>query len=460
MKKKMLSSSNEHLLPLFAASLLVNMMAAPVWADDSPSLLLTPDSEVWTQPESPVLLYRPEVEGKMDLASESSQPLDASSSDAPEIFYPTNGQSPYGSCWMGLVIDSNDNVYPVNSNGVYKILPDGTLVNGVGDQNLYATGSGSYYAALDEAGGYFYTASYRDVRRSPFSEGSTFSSLIPGLNGGESITLGQGPLAGSLFAAEYRANRVSRITLSPLGLSTFATGASYFNQPYPIASAPDGSLYVASIGSNPTMLTKITPAGVPSTFATGNDYLGNRAVVVDHAGNVYWSAKKGINKYDADGRFLETLPGPPDKASYENPMGAAFDSKGNLYIVDNYNCKGIYKYKLSIQVTIDVKPDSFPNSVNPKSKGVIPVAVLTTDDFDATTIDPLSVKFGPNEAGEVHDVGHEEDVDGDGDTDLILHFSTQTTGIACGDTSVTLTGETFDGQTIQGTDSIQTVGCH
>jgi hypothetical protein len=44
--------------------------------------------------------------------------------------------------------------------------------------------------------------------------------------------------------------------------------------------------------------------------------------------------------------------------------------------------------------------------------------------------------------------------------DLMLHFRTQDTGIACADESATLTGETLEGLPIQGTDSIRTVGCH
>lgn len=110
-------------------------------------------------------------------------------------------------------------------------------------------------------------------------------------------------------------------------------------------------------------------------------------------------------------------------------------------------------------VDIDIKPGSDPNSINPKSEGVIPIAILTTDTFDATTVDPLSVEFGPNGTTEAHAKGHIEDVDMDGDLDLVLHFKTQKTGIQCGDTEALLAGETFDSQPIEGSDSINTVGC-
>ena len=110
-------------------------------------------------------------------------------------------------------------------------------------------------------------------------------------------------------------------------------------------------------------------------------------------------------------------------------------------------------------VQIDIKPGSFPNSINPRSRGKIPVAILTTDSFDATTASPNTVRFGPTgtEAAPVHSAL--ADVDGDGDIDLILHFKTQATGIKCGDVSALLTGETFGGQAIEGSDSIRTVGC-
>jgi hypothetical protein len=110
-----------------------------------------------------------------------------------------------------------------------------------------------------------------------------------------------------------------------------------------------------------------------------------------------------------------------------------------------------------IPVGIDIKPRSFPNSINPRSNGRIPVAILATDTFDPSTVDANTIVFGPK--GARPEQATREDVDGDGDIDVILHFSTQATGIQCGDTSATLRGEALDG-VIEGSDSIITVGCH
>ncbi|UCH26642.1 MAG: family 16 glycosylhydrolase, partial [Trueperaceae bacterium] len=85
--------------------------------------------------------------------------------------------------------------------------------------------------------------------------------------------------------------------------------------------------------------------------------------------------------------------------------------------------------------------------------GVIPVALLKTDSFDATSVDHTSVRFGT--AFEAHGdrkTGvarrHEEDFEGDGDTDLIFHFRARETGYDCDTVQPILTGETFGGQPI------------
>ncbi len=112
----------------------------------------------------------------------------------------------------------------------------------------------------------------------------------------------------------------------------------------------------------------------------------------------------------------------------------------------------------TIEVDIDIKPDSFPNSINTKSKGNIPVAVLGSASFDVNDIDRSTLAFGPGGATPVHnDLGHLEDVNNDGFTDLVSHYATQDTGLAVGDTEACVTGTTTGGQAFEGCDSVNIV---
>lgn len=109
----------------------------------------------------------------------------------------------------------------------------------------------------------------------------------------------------------------------------------------------------------------------------------------------------------------------------------------------------------NIEVEIDIKPGGNPNSINPDSESVIPVAILTTDEFDAYYVDADTVRFGP--LGAWAELWALEDVDSDGDEDMILHFRIQNTGLIAGDTEAELVGKTLDGMEIHGTDSVRTV---
>ena len=101
----------------------------------------------------------------------------------------------------------------------------------------------------------------------------------------------------------------------------------------------------------------------------------------------------------------------------------------------------IASHPLPLGVAIDIKPGGSPNSINPRSNGNIPVAVLTTLSFDASTVDPSTVRFGPfgAQTGE----STLQDVDGDGRLDLVLNYHTDVTGIACGQSIAIVTGQTF-----------------
>lgn len=110
-------------------------------------------------------------------------------------------------------------------------------------------------------------------------------------------------------------------------------------------------------------------------------------------------------------------------------------------------------YSPVIEVEIDIKPGSDSNSINLSSKGVIPVAVLTTDDFDAKDVDPNTVSF----AGASPVRWTMEDVDGDGDFDMLFHFKTQELVLDEDSTEATLTGVNLDGIPIEGTNTVKIV---
>jgi hypothetical protein len=111
-----------------------------------------------------------------------------------------------------------------------------------------------------------------------------------------------------------------------------------------------------------------------------------------------------------------------------------------------------------IPVDIDIKPGSDPNPINPGSNGLIPVAIFTTDTFDAADVDPGSVTLAGAEVavrGKSEKLmARLEDVDGDGDLDLLLQVDTQSDGAVWETGPVTLLGETYDGAAIEGTDNV------
>jgi len=113
-----------------------------------------------------------------------------------------------------------------------------------------------------------------------------------------------------------------------------------------------------------------------------------------------------------------------------------------------------------VLATIDIKPGSDANPINPGSKGVIPVAILWTEEVDPVAlVVPDSLTFGQTGDEKSFARCAVEDVNEDGHLDLICHFYTTKAGFTCGDTVGYLKGTADGDKPVSGSDTVQIVPC-
>ncbi len=130
-----------------------------------------------------------------------------------------------------------------------------------------------------------------------------------------------------------------------------------------------------------------------------------------------------------------------------------------------------------VPISLDIKPGSCPNPVNVKSKGMLPVAILGTEEFEVSTIDAASIFLNgvpairssyEDVAGPVADPNKCECTTeaGDGFDDLVLKFKTQDIVETLGEVNtgdiltLPLTGVLNNGTSIEGADCVVIVGRH
>jgi hypothetical protein len=140
-----------------------------------------------------------------------------------------------------------------------------------------------------------------------------------------------------------------------------------------------------------------------------------------------------------------------------DPSWSALPSQGQVF----FNASRLEVSVLpEVSADIDIRPVNSEEAFNPKSKGVVSVAILTTSHLDATKVNASTVRFGATgtEAASVHTVL--KDVDGDGDLDMVVHVRNQETLIPCGANLAVLKGQTLSGEAFRGQGGVRTVGCH
>jgi beta-glucanase (GH16 family) len=134
-----------------------------------------------------------------------------------------------------------------------------------------------------------------------------------------------------------------------------------------------------------------------------------------------------------------------DDVSLENPDVAAGDP---LALPGQGAFEGLLEATVPLRVDIEVR-----GRLCGPGKGVVPVVLWTTDSFDAASVDHASVTLG--QARETHvdrrsgvPRRHLEDVDGDGDLDLMFHFRSDEIATSCASDVVPFNGRTYDGQAV------------
>ena len=269
-------------------------------------------------------------------------------------------------------------------------------------------------------------------------------------------------------------------------------------------------LFVAKLSAAGSSLVFSTYLGGSAREGTGfdNDHLIGAGIAVDGAGDVYVAgvtkspdfpsvdafqafmqgapneAQAFVTKFNAAGSALtySTAINPPLDMSAQADIG--IDFVGDAYVAGGVGSGGslgsypttanavqpgygggpydafVAKLTHFTTVTIDIKPNSSPNTINLGSGGVVPVAILSSAAFDATSVNPLTVslasapvKLRGNGTPQVVI----QDVNGDGRQDLVVHIQTEALQLSANDTLAVLEAETFAGAAIVGTDLVRIV---
>lgn len=120
-----------------------------------------------------------------------------------------------------------------------------------------------------------------------------------------------------------------------------------------------------------------------------------------------------------------------------------------------------YVRPATINVLVDIKPESAENTINLGSSGAVPVAILGSATFDVSTVDAESLRLEGAAVGMAGKSGRSmcsfQDVNADGHQDLLCHFETPALDLEVGDSAAVLTGLTSGGTEIRGQDVVKIV---
>lgn len=159
---------------------------------------------------------------------------------------------------------------------------------------------------------------------------------------------------GSIYVADSRNHRIQHFSASGDLIKSWGTYANIadgnapggtFNEPWGVAAAPDGSVFVADTWNH--RIQKFTADG---TFIKMWGYFGQdgnadalygpRGIAIDKTGKVFVTdtGNKRVVVYDRDGNYISEFGGlGTELGQLDEPVGIAISADGKVYVADTWN---------------------------------------------------------------------------------------------------------------------------
>ena len=285
---------------------------------------------------------------------------------------------------QGVAVDSKGNVFVADGGTIRKITPAGVVSIFAGSTRGFADGvgtdakfAGPSDVAVDSSDNVFVADDDAIRKITPAGVVSTFagtgtSGYVDGVGVNARFSGPQGlavDRSGNVFVADRFNGAIRKIT--PAGVVSTLAGsnqngfvngvgaAAIFSSPFDVAVDSSGNVFVADIGNS--VIRKITPAGVVSTFAgavtattgfangsgTAASFSSPASVAVDSSDNVFVAdtSNHAIRKITPAG-IVSTIAGTGTSgyvdgvgvnARFKSPYGIAVDSSGNVFVADTFN---------------------------------------------------------------------------------------------------------------------------
>lgn len=276
--------------------------------------------------------------------------------------------------------------------------------------------------------------------------GSSFTELgvVGDLDIGFSDVKTAPPYEFSLFVQKFEAGK-AKLT----AVAKTSSGSAVFSQSVTINVETPAVL--TAMKTSPKRIFFRRPGGQGSISVTGTFDDGSTLNITRSTRITYTSNDPTVATVSSTGIVTAVGPGPIGIPEISTNIIVSYGNKSVnvpviIHPIDN--------------VTIDIKPGSHPNSINLGSHGTVPVAILSTADFDATTVDPLSVTLANAHVklkGKGTPMASSQDVNGDGRLDLVVHVETEALELSPTSKKAILDGKTFSGMVIRGLDSVRVV---